>query len=70
MEISISRPKERVSWGIPVPNDDSQTIYVWLDALTNYISSLGYPEKFNEAEVSKTIHIIGKDIAKFHCVYW
>lgn len=69
-EISVSRPKERVSWAIPVPNDESQSVYVWLDALTNYITSLGYPDNFNEAEISQTIHVIGKDIAKFHCIYW
>lgn len=43
-EISVSRPKSRLSWGIEVPEDDSQTIYVWLDALTNYLTVLGYPD--------------------------
>ncbi len=70
-EISISRPSDRLSWGIPVPNDPSQTIYVWLDALTNYLTVLGYPNKgFEQANVTETIHIIGKDITKFHCVYY
>lgn len=44
MDISVSRPMNRVSWGIPVPGDDSQTIYVWLDALVNYLTSAGYPD--------------------------
>lgn len=42
-DISVSRPSNRVHWGIPVPGDDSQTIYVWLDALVNYLTSAGYP---------------------------
>lgn len=42
-DISISRPSERVSWAIPVPGDDTQTVYVWLDALVNYLTSAGYP---------------------------
>lgn len=43
-DISVSRPMNRVSWGIPVPGDDSQTVYVWLDALVNYLTSAGYPD--------------------------
>lgn len=43
-DISISRPSDRVSWGIPVPDDDTQTVYVWLDALVNYLTSAGYPD--------------------------
>lgn len=43
-DISVSRPSDRVSWGIPVPGDDSQTVYVWLDALINYLASAGYPD--------------------------
>lgn len=43
MDISVSRPMNRVSWGIPVPGDDSQTVYVWLDALVNYLTCAGYP---------------------------
>ena len=64
----MSRPKERLSWGLPVPGDDSQTIYVWLDALTNYLTVMGYPEK--EASMTNVRHVIGKDIAKFHAIYW
>lgn len=44
-DLSISRPIDRVSWGIPVPDDNSQSIYVWLDALVNYLTSLGYPDE-------------------------
>jgi methionyl-tRNA synthetase len=43
-DLSVSRPADRVSWGIPTPNDKNQTIYVWLDALVNYLTSLGYPD--------------------------
>lgn len=43
-DISISRPSNRVSWAIPVPNDETQTVYVWLDALINYLTSAGYPD--------------------------
>jgi len=70
-DISFSRPKSHLDWGIPVPDDESQTIYVWFDALSNYISALGYPKskdfkKYWPADV----HCIGKDILKFHALYW
>jgi methionyl-tRNA synthetase len=69
-DLSVSRTT--FSWGIRVPNDEDHIIYVWLDALVNYISALGYPghdeklEKFWPADV----HIVGKDILRFHAVYW
>ena len=70
-DLSVSR--KSFSWGIKVPNDDQHVIYVWLDALTNYISALNYPnvnsdlfKKFWPASV----HLIGKDILRFHAVYW
>jgi len=83
-DISFSRPKKVLDWGVPVPNDDSQTMYVWCDALTNYISALGYGEKEFEKEPSPEaselgsfskfwpadIHIIGKDILRFHTAIW
>lgn len=74
-EISVSRPKTRLSWGIEVPDDNSQTIYVWLDALTSYLTVLGYAtETKNDAQIAldiqNTVHVIGKDIAKFHCIYY
>ncbi|MCC8416688.1 MAG: methionine--tRNA ligase [Rickettsia endosymbiont of Gnoriste bilineata] len=69
-DFSISRSS--FNWGIKVPNDKHHIIYVWLDALTNYISALGYPNdtsqynKFWPADV----HVVGKDILRFHAVYW
>ena len=70
-DLSISR--KTFSWGIKVPNDSNHVIYVWLDALTNYISALNYPDK-NDALYKKfwpaSIHLIGKDILRFHAVYW
>lgn len=71
-DISFSRPRKDLKWGIPVPDDDAQTIYVWCDALVNYISALDYAnngekfEKFWPAD----IHFIGKDIQKFHYLFW
>jgi methionyl-tRNA synthetase len=69
-DISFSRSKNVLKWGIPVPEDNTQTIYVWADALTNYISAIGYgTDKFKKYWPSD-IHCIGKDIQKFHCVFW
>lgn len=58
-DISISRPSDRVHWAIPVPNDDSQTIYVWLDALVNYLTSANYPH--NNVSIQRIV------IYKEHC---
>lgn len=73
-DLSISRPSERLSWGIRVPNDPSQTIYVWLDALLNYASAAGYPFLSPGEEATggwpADVHVIGKDIVRFHCIYW
>ena len=71
-DISFSRPAAALQWGIPVPNDPSQTIYVWADALTNYISALGYAteEKAFKTFWPADIHLIGKDIIRFHAMYW
>ena len=69
--MSISR--KSFSWGIKVPNDNNHVIYVWLDALTNYISALNYPDIKNIKYKSfwpADIHMIGKDILRFHAVYW
>jgi methionyl-tRNA synthetase len=73
-DLSVSRTS--FSWGIPVPGDEKHVIYVWLDALANYITALGYGsdapedkarfEKFWPAD----LHLIGKEISRFHCVYW
>lgn len=70
MDISFSRPIDKLPWGIPVPNDDSQIMYVWCDALTNYISALGYPDKKYEKYWPADVHVVGKDIIRFHGVYW
>ena len=69
-DVSISRTS--VSWGIPVPGDDKHVIYVWFDALANYITALGYgsdDEKFRKFWPAD-MHLIGKEISRFHCVYW
>ncbi len=69
-DLSISRTS--FSWGIPTPGNDKHVIYVWFDALTNYISALGYPED-KEGQFKKfwpAMHVIGKDILRFHAVYW
>ncbi|XP_067949721.1 methionine--tRNA ligase, mitochondrial-like [Watersipora subatra] len=67
-DLSVSRSSQRLSWGIPVPNDPSQTIYVWLDALVNYLTACGYPRNLTNWPVS--CHIVGKDILRFHAIYW
>ncbi|KAJ6125062.1 hypothetical protein N7471_012379 [Penicillium samsonianum] len=72
-DLSISRPVERLTWGIPVPGDDTQTIYVWLDALVNYLTKAGYPFPPGQENTSiwpADLHVVGKDIVRFHCVYW
>ena len=79
-DISFSRSKKVLDWGVPVPADDSQTMYVWCDALTNYISALGYG---NDSPLERgggcvnfqkywpaDIHVIGKDISRFHTAIW
>lgn len=70
-DISISRPKEKVGWGIPVPGDASQNMYVWFEALTNYITVLGYPEHKDFATYwPAQAQVIGKDITRFHAAIW
>lgn len=71
LDVSFSRPKEKLQWGIPVPDDDKQVIYVWADALVNYISALDYPngEKFKEYWPAD-VHVVGKDILRFHATIW
>lgn len=72
-DLSISRPKEKLDWGVAVPSDETQVMYVWFDALSNYISGLGYGinddvnfKKFWPAD----LHVIGKDILRFHAIIW
>lgn len=69
-DVSISRPKEQVIWGIPVPGDESQVMYVWIDALANYITVLGYPEKDITDSWPADVEIVGKDILRFHAGIW
>jgi len=77
-DLSVSRPSSRQHWGIPVPGDSTQVIYVWLDALANYLTVAGWEEAGEgegaEARFSKTwppdVQVIGKDILAFHAVYW
>ncbi|HBQ33979.1 MAG TPA: methionine--tRNA ligase, partial [Ochrobactrum anthropi] len=69
-DLSISRTT--FDWGIPVPGDEKHVMYVWVDALTNYITALGYPDTSDEkwGYWPADAHIIGKDISRFHAVYW
>ena len=70
-DLSISRTS--FQWGVPVPGDDEHIMYVWLDALTNYLTAVGYPDTDSEAYKTfwpEVVHIVGKDILRFHAVYW
>jgi methionyl-tRNA synthetase len=71
LDLSISRPTSRLTWGIPLPFDQAYVTYVWFDALLNYVSALGYPddERYHTFW-PRAIHLIGKDILKQHGVYW
>jgi methionyl-tRNA synthetase len=76
-DLSISRLKSSVSWGIPVPDDPQHTMYVWFDALSNYITAIGYGNEERERAVGfekfwsgEVVHLVGKDILRFHTVYW
>lgn len=72
-DLCVSRTT--VKWGIPVPFDDNHVIYIWIDALSNYITALGYDANGNHGDLYKkywpaNVHIIGKDIVRFHSIYW
>lgn len=67
-DISISRLRQ--PWGIPYPGDPQQTVYVWFDALINYLSATGFPEAGYERLWPADLHVIGKGITRFHCVIW
>lgn len=69
-DISISRPRKQLSWGVPVPGDDSQVMYVWIDALSNYITVLGYPDQPINEWWPATAQFVGKDILRFHTITW
>lgn len=75
-DLSISRPSSRLTWGIPVPDDPDHTIYVWIDALVNYLTAAGYPwkggEVFAEGQVwPPELMVVGKDIIRYACLsHW
>jgi len=74
-DLSVSRPRTSVKWGIPVPDDPEHTIYVWFEALTNYITAIGFGNQQQEKAVGfekfwPALHLVGKDILRFHAVYW
>ncbi|HEU4766154.1 MAG TPA: methionine--tRNA ligase [Pyrinomonadaceae bacterium] len=74
-DLSVSRLKKSVSWGVPVPDDPDHTMYVWFDALTNYITAIGFGNEERERVAGfekywPALHVVGKDILRFHAVYW
>jgi methionyl-tRNA synthetase len=70
-DLCISRPKTRLTWGVPIPFDDKYVTYVWFDALINYLTGIGYPNSKDwESYWVRAEHLIGKDILKPHAVYW
>ena len=74
-DLSVSRLKTSVSWGVPVPDDPDHTMYVWFDALSNYITAIGYgneqqQRRFGFEKYWPALHVVGKDILRFHAVYW
>jgi methionyl-tRNA synthetase len=70
-DVSISRPRKNLSWGVPVPGDPDQIMYVWMDALANYITGLGYPDQAGWQEYwPADVQVIGKDILRFHAGIW
>lgn len=74
-DLSVSRLKTSVSWGVPVPDDPNHTMYVWFDALTNYITAIGFGNEERERAAGfekywPALHMVGKDILRFHAVYW
>ena len=74
-DLSVSRVNTSVRWGVPVPDDPQHTMYVWFDALTNYITAIGFGNEQQQRAVGfekfwPALHIVGKDILRFHAVYW
>ncbi|MGD0284423.1 MAG: class I tRNA ligase family protein [Candidatus Saccharimonadales bacterium] len=67
-DFSVSRSTQQ--WGIPWPDEPGQVVYVWFDALTNYLTATGFPEEDFTKFWPADLHLIGKDISKFHCIYW
>ena len=69
-DVSFSRDKKNLPWGIPVPGDENQVMYVWCDALTNYLTGIGYPDKKYKKFWPADVHIVGKDMLRFHAGIW
>lgn len=74
-DLSVSRLKSSVSWGVPVPNDPKHTMYVWFDALSNYITAIGFGNEQQNRAIGfekfwPALHVVGKDILRFHAIYW
>lgn len=69
-DVSISRPRKHLSWGVPVPGDADQVMYVWIDALANYITVLGFPETDISSVWPADVQVVGKDILRFHAIIW
>ena len=69
-DVSISRPTSQLTWGVTVPGDSTQVMYVWMDALANYITVLGYPEQEINDWWPATAQFVGKDILRFHAILW
>lgn len=69
-DVSFSREKKHLPWGIPVPEDEDQVMYVWPDALTNYLTGIGFPEKEYKKYWPANIHVVGKDMLRFHAGIW
>lgn len=70
-DVSISRPRKNLTWGVPVPGDPEQIMYVWLDALANYITVIGYPDRIEWQDYwPADVQVIGKDILRFHAGIW
>lgn len=66
----VSASRSRIGWGTPFPGHEDETVYVWIDALTNYLSAVGFPDEAYREWWPAQLHVIGKDITRFHCVIW
>ncbi len=69
-DVSFSRDKKHLPWGVPVPGDENQVIYVWGDALVNYLTGVGYPDKKYKKYWPADLHVVGKDMLRFHTGIW
>ena len=69
-DVSFSRDKKHLPWGIPVPGDENQVMYVWPDALSNYLTGIGFPDKKYKKYWPANIHVVGKDMLRFHVGIW